>query len=130
MSHCSHSMPQIVRQFGFCSEKCILHWSIGILSFLLLFPSCNVPRLVELAGWSVSTHRQMLAPSYSPRASLPPPPCHTHPSARRTAGLALHSKEKGRHHTVLASLFPAPRANSSHVLCLRVFRLCFLYFAI
>lgn len=102
--------------FPFCGGKCVLHWYIGILSLLLLFPPFAVPGLVELAGASVSTHSQMLASIH------PSPPGSTNiHRVPMTCQAWLYSLRERKDNRVLASLFPAPWANSSHLLCLHVF---------
>ena len=105
----------LLRYFPFCSGKRILHWYVGILSLLLLFPSSAVPGLAELAGASVSTCSQMLASIHH----SPPPSTNIHrvPVTRQAW---LYSLRKRKANTVLASLFPAPSTNSPHLLCLPV----------
>lgn len=79
-----------------CGGQFVLRWYMSILSFLLSFPSSAVPRLVGLAGSSVSTHSQMLTHIYSSlTSSLPRSLASQTPTdAHYTAGLASHSKKK------------------------------------
>lgn len=84
-----------LRYFRVCTGKCVLPRYIGTLRFLLLFSSSAVPGLVALAGWSVSTHSQMLAHIYSSLASSLPDSTNTH-LVPTTCQAWLYIPRKGR----------------------------------
>lgn len=120
-------LTQCLRYFRFCSGKRILPWCIGILSFLLLLPSSAVPGLVELAGWSVSAHCQLLTPIYSSLASSLSHSTNIQVPSAHQAWLSIPGKRENN--TVLASLCPGLWADSSPLLCLHFlqFTVCFLF---
>ena len=108
-----HSMPLMVFSLLWWKTHFALVHRYPEPSFVVSFLCCPWASWV---GRSQCVHLQPNACIYSSLAS----PLHKHPpSARDTSGL-LYSLRKRKAHTVLASLFPAPSANSPHLLCLHV----------